>query len=187
MSEESKLCTGHQTTKMMSLKVVHIALWATTLLVPTLGRIVDRCDLAHELLGLGSPRNELSTWVCIAFRESSYNTRAMGPINDYDNSTDHGLFQINNRYWCSPPGTGCGVTCESLRGDDITPQWRCAQIVFRETQVLKNNGFLAWTTYEKHCAGDTSSYIAGCGILTSDDNQRHNAGQFFGSCARTSW
>uniref|UniRef100_A0A0A9XIY9 lysozyme n=1 Tax=Lygus hesperus TaxID=30085 RepID=A0A0A9XIY9_LYGHE len=150
-----------------SLTVV-LALWATVL-APALGRVMDHCDVASTLLRLGAPRNQVSVWVCIAKWESSYNTGAVGPPNS-DGSRDHGLFQINDRYWCSPPGTGCGVSCRSLEGDDIAPQWKCAKRVYKATKLQVGNGFKAWTTYAPHCAGDTSSYVAGCRLSTSDDD-----------------
>ncbi|KAF6201274.1 hypothetical protein GE061_005721 [Apolygus lucorum] len=157
-----------------SLNVVHLALWAVALSATTLGRVMDHCDVASTLLRLGVPRNQVSTWVCIAKWESSYNTGAVGPPNT-DGSRDHGLFQINDRYWCSPPGTGCGVSCKSLETDDIGPQWRCAKRVYKATQHQSGNGFTAWTTYRPHCAGDTSSYVAGCRLSTSDvDVQSHH-------------
>lgn len=51
--------------------------------------------------------------------ESGYNPRAVNSQNS-DGSSDFGLWQINNRFWCSPgpAGTksenGCRATCASL-------------------------------------------------------------------------
>lgn len=45
--------------------------------------------------------------------ESSGNTRALNKANA-DGSIDHGLFQINDRYWCEhgKKGKECNVNCK---------------------------------------------------------------------------
>lgn len=125
-------------------------------LVDVRGRIIERCQLARELRQFGLPCDQIATWVCIAQRESSLDTAAIGRLNT-DGSADHGLFQINDRYWCSPPGTGkgCGITCDRLRTDDIGESVKCLKTVYEETQRLKGNGFEAWMTY-KFCTNPPS-------------------------------
>lgn len=51
--------------------------------------------------------------VCLVEGESSGQTDVVGPPNT-DGSRDHGLFQINDRYWCEDgpnPGKECNVRC----------------------------------------------------------------------------
>lgn len=51
--------------------------------------------------------------VCLVEKESGYRTDAVGKLNG-DGSWDHGLFQVNDRYWCTrdgPPGKECNVSC----------------------------------------------------------------------------
>ncbi|GAB6024888.1 hypothetical protein CHUAL_009998 [Chamberlinius hualienensis] len=98
-------------------------------------RKFERCELAHELLRYSIPRHELPTWLCIVEHESSYDTRARNPYN-YDGSSDHGLFQVNDRYWCSPGGANvCKMPCSNhYIGDDIT----CVKTIYRV------HGYSAW-------------------------------------------
>lgn len=96
----------------------------------------------------------------MAEHESSLNTAALGGPN-VDGSYDHGLFQINDFYWCAPPGPNneCGVTCDALRTDDITAAANCALKIFGV------QGFEAWVAWQNNCRGqDVSQYIAGCNI-----------------------
>lgn len=122
-------------------------------------RTLNRCKLAREMDNLDVPRNELARWVCIAEHESSFRTWVVGPPND-DGSRDHGIFQINDRYWCNPgngerSSNGCRVNCDALRTDHIDRAVRCAQ------QVKKEQGWGAWSVYNRYCSGDLPS-IADC-------------------------
>lgn len=51
--------------------------------------------------------------VCLAKHESNYITGAIN--NNSDGSTDYGIFQINNRWWCSNgsfhSANGCKISC----------------------------------------------------------------------------
>lgn len=61
------------------------------------GKIYNRCELAQELrYKHNMPLNQIHTWVCIAEKESSFDTRAVGRLNA-DGSGDHGLFQVKHR------------------------------------------------------------------------------------------
>lgn len=118
-------------------------------------RVFDRCSLAREMDDLGVPRDELARWVCIAEHESSYRTWIVGPPNS-DGSRDHGIFQINDRYWCLPSdgrrsSNGCNVNCDALRTDSINRAVRCAQ------QVLRAQGWGAWSVYRPKCSGQLPS------------------------------
>lgn len=137
----------------MALKLVALVLFVAV--SSAYAKVYDRCDLARELVNQhGFPQNTVSTWICIVQHESSYNTAAEGHLNT-DGSVDHGLFQINDRYWCSPGGNGCNVACSALQDDNISDDCACAQLIYNQS------GFGAWTTYQ-YCSGDTSSYTQGC-------------------------
>nr|CAD7431002.1 unnamed protein product [Timema monikensis] len=131
------------------------------LLLGVQGRIYDHCELARELRDRHEvPINQIPTWVCIARHESGYNTSA---VNHY--SGDHGLFQISQLFWCSPPGQGwaCGVTCAELEDDDIEDDVVCARRIFRQHQRMSGNGFTAWSVYRSRCTGvNLGEYIEGC-------------------------
>nr|XP_022900216.1 uncharacterized protein LOC111413461 [Onthophagus taurus] len=139
---------------MISLKYVMFIISSITI---TTGKIYDHCELANELLNkYNFPQDQIATWVCIAFKESSYNTAEVS-----EDGHDFGLFQIDNQYWCSPPGTGCGVSCDQLLDDDISDDVKCVKTIFDVTQQETGNGFSAWATYPM-CQDNVNSYIDGC-------------------------
>ncbi|XP_054922196.1 lysozyme-like isoform X2 [Dermacentor andersoni] len=86
-----------------------------TLVTATVGKKFTRCSLSKELARNGIPRGQMANWVCLVNSESGMNTRAMN--RNRDGSVDYGLFQINNRYWCSPgPHNQCRVRCKGTAG-----------------------------------------------------------------------
>ncbi|XP_050302137.1 uncharacterized protein LOC126740241 [Anthonomus grandis grandis] len=127
------------------------------------GKIYQRCELARELRNFDVPENEISTWVCIAKYESLFDTAAMN-----HGSGDHGLFQISELYWCSPPGQGygCNSPCSKFRDDDISDDLQCIRRIYNEHKRISGDGFNAWVVYPLYCKGDTSTYISDC----FDDN-----------------
>ncbi|XP_063236222.1 lysozyme 2-like [Bacillus rossius redtenbacheri] len=143
------------------------------------GKVFTRCELARELRRRhGVPADQVPVWVCIAEHESGYNTSAVGRLGA-DGSGDHGLFQISDLYWCSPPGRGwaCGVSCAELEDDDIADDVACARRVFREHQRLSGNGFAAWAVYRPRCTGvDLGRFVHGCFDDDEGDNSVSSAG-----------
>lgn len=136
---------------------MNIAIVLPLLLVFVEGKIFKNCELAHQLVKYGLPRDQIATWVCIAFRESTYNTEAISYSHCY------GLFQICREWWCSPPGKGCGVKCTQLLDDDIEDDVKCVKTVFEQTRRLTGDGFTAWEVYPM-CknASSSLSYIKDC-------------------------
>lgn len=123
-------------------------------------RVYKRCELAKELKYIHNlPENQISTLICIAKHESNFNTSASNP-----GSGDHGIFQISEKYWCSPygRGSGCNVHCDSLRDTDITDDLKCVEIIYNEHLGISGDGWNAWAVYPIFCKGDTSSYIREC-------------------------
>ncbi|XP_026841034.1 lysozyme 1 [Drosophila persimilis] len=111
------------------------------------------CDLAGQLYILDVPKSELPLWLCIAEFESRFNTHAVGQANA-DGSRDYGLFQISDRFWCSPPNqteyytfNECNVNCTRLLSDDITMAVQCARLIRRQ------QGWTAWSVYGQFCNG----------------------------------
>ncbi|XP_055601532.1 uncharacterized protein LOC129750592 [Uranotaenia lowii] len=128
------------------------------------GKVYDRCELANDLLyKFNFPRNQIATWVCIAYHESTFNTSAEGRLNA-DGSGDHGLFQISDIYWCSPPGNGyaCGLSCDKLKDGDISDDVECVKKIFDEHQRLSGDGYNAWSVYQPYCKGKSDSFTQGC-------------------------
>jgi hypothetical protein len=134
-------------------------------------KVYERCELAKELKEVHNiSEDQIATWVCIAQHESQFNTSAVGHLNG-DGSGDHGLFQISDLYWCSPPGKGwaCGVSCVDLEDDDIKDDVVCVKRIYRQHQRLTGDGFTAWAVYGQHCSNKDSvvKYVDGCdGLVT---------------------
>ncbi|XP_026471311.1 lysozyme-like [Ctenocephalides felis] len=125
-----------------------IVLFFAVALVATMAeaKIFTRCGLAQELLKQGFPKTKLDHWVCLVEAESSRNTAAVGPANS-NGSRDYGLFQINNKYWCSNgvAGKDCNVKCEDLTTNDITKASKCAKLIYQR------HGFTAWYGWQAKC------------------------------------
>ncbi|XP_070492503.1 lysozyme c-1-like [Chironomus tepperi] len=111
-------------------------------------KIYSKCELARRMYNAGFSRKTLPDWMCLVDAESSFNTKAINRVN-VDGSSDYGIFQINDRYWCYP-GTGCSVDCPSLMNDDIEASMRCAKIIYNDRY---SNGFNAWTGWKNKCRG----------------------------------
>ncbi|CAG0918517.1 unnamed protein product [Notodromas monacha] len=135
------------------------------------GRVFERCELARTLRdNYGFGRENLGDYddlnlfvlgVCLAFYESSLDTSKRGGPNT-DGSYDHGLFQINDGYWCYPPDqyADCNVACDNLRNDDITDDIACVRLIFQR------HGFDAWYGWLNNCKGTNveANWVADCNI-----------------------
>lgn len=148
---------------------MHVAMsaaawWTCALFALASARIYERCELARDLQSLGVEQEHLSTWVCIAFHESRFDTAAN---NRY--SGDHGILQISELYWCGP-GKACEVSCSALRDDNITDDLQCAQKIYEEHTRLQGNGFLAWVVYPQHCKHNTKKYLSDCNSTYHKDS-----------------
>lgn len=150
--------------------------FALTTMVDINAKVYKKCELARELLVQHEfPKSQIATWVCIAYRESRLNTSA---VNEY--SGDHGLFQINQNFWCSPPGKGqaCGISCTSLEDDDIEDDVACVKRIFRAHKRISGNGFTAWHVYAYYCKDEAKvgEYIKGCFDDDDDDDVKDAKG-----------
>ncbi|XP_041988125.1 lysozyme-like [Aricia agestis] len=122
---------------------------AVAILATCEGVTFTRCQLVHQLRKHGFPEAKMRDWVCLVENESSRTTSKVGPVNS-NRSRDYGLFQINDKYWCSntkTPGKDCNVTCADLLTDDITKAASCAKKIFQR------HGFNAWYGWKNHCQG----------------------------------
>ncbi|XP_068632330.1 lysozyme-like [Battus philenor] len=119
---------------------------------------LSRCELVRELRKQGFPENKMRDWVCLVEKESSRRTDVISKPNA-NGSRDYGLFQINDRYWCSTtnkPGKDCNVTCMQLVTDDITKASACAKKIFQR------HGFDAWYGWKNGCRGKPLPDISLC-------------------------
>ncbi|XP_037795167.1 lysozyme C [Penaeus monodon] len=147
------------------MRVLPLALLVGLLAVSD-AKVFRKCEFA-ELLETRYylSRNDIKNWVCIAEFESSFNTAAIN--RNRNRSTDYGIFQINNKYWCgSDYGKNvCGIPCSDLMSDDITAAVRCAETVRRDTERYKGRGkgYTAWVAYNSKCKNrDLDQYMAEC-------------------------
>ncbi|CAG9761742.1 unnamed protein product [Ceutorhynchus assimilis] len=129
-------------------------------------KIYERCELARELRNFDLPEDEVPTWICIAEHESNFDTGAMNL-----GSGDHGLFQISEIYWCSPPGYGCNSPCSKFRDENIADDLQCIRRIYNEHTRISGNGFDAWVVYPLHCKNITYDFIQDC----FDENAPYNS------------
>jgi hypothetical protein len=84
----------------------------------------------------GIPEAKVAAMTCTAFYESSWNPSATN--HNTNGSTDFGLFQVNNNYWCSDPS-------------ECTPQidriLRCGLVSFRSSACLLSRTWATLRTY----------------------------------------
>ncbi|CAK1540730.1 unnamed protein product [Leptosia nina] len=133
----------------IKMKLALVLLLAAVAIFDTEAKTFTRCDLVRELRNQGFPEDDLRNWVCLVESESSRSTSAVSKKNK-NGSRDYGLFQINDKYWCSTkknPGKDCNVLCSQLITDDITKASTCAKKIF------KRHGFDAWYGWKSHCQG----------------------------------
>ncbi|XP_072938934.1 lysozyme-like [Epargyreus clarus] len=131
----------------MKYAVVLVALFAVFL--QSEAKQLSRCQLVHELRNQGFPEAQMRDWVCLVEHESSRRTHKIGTVNK-NGSRDYGLFQINDKYWCSKtstPGKDCNLTCNDVITDDITKASTCAK------KIYKRHGFRAWYGWINNCQG----------------------------------
>ncbi|XP_054859885.1 lysozyme C, milk isozyme-like [Eublepharis macularius] len=127
-------------------------------------RVFKRCELATILRNAGLDGYygySLGNWLCMAYYESNFNSRAVGRPNS-DGSRDYGIFQINSRWWCSNgqgrTANACHTSCSNFVNDDISDDIECAKRVVRDP-----NRMGAWVAWRKHCKGrNLSGWTAGC-------------------------
>ncbi|KAI8422770.1 hypothetical protein MSG28_006515 [Choristoneura fumiferana] len=118
----------------------------------------NRCQLVRELRAQGFPEDKMRDWVCLVENESHSRTHQLGRVNK-NGSRDYGLFQINDKYWCSKTGTAgkdCNVTCADVTTDDISKASKCAKKIF------KRHGFMAWYGWRNHCQNKPLPDISSC-------------------------
>ncbi|XP_012157232.1 uncharacterized protein LOC105664879 isoform X1 [Ceratitis capitata] len=125
-------------------------------------KVFDRCELAQVLHNKHRlDLHEVATWTCIAQHSSDFNTEAYaGGLA----GGSHGLFQISDVYWCSPPGKGfaCNLPCERLRDADLTDDLSCLRIIYDEHQRLSGDGYNAWNAYQQFCRHGVEQYVQDC-------------------------
>ncbi|XP_036154900.1 lysozyme C, milk isozyme-like [Myotis myotis] len=127
-------------------------------------KVFSKCELARQLKAHGMDGfhgYSLANWVCMAEHESSFNTRAFNGRNS-NGSSDYGIFQLNNQWWCKdnkfPSENACNIMCSKFLDDNISDDINCIKRVVRDP-----NGMSAWVAWVNHCKNrNLSQYLAGC-------------------------
>lgn len=142
-------------------------------------KVWNKCDLADYLYTYqgshavidGDDRRSchyLSNWLCLVEHESNYNDQAVNDQNS-NGSSDYGLYQINNYFWCTEAGAttnnDCNIDCAQLHSGDILDDTACTDKIF------DIHGFDAWYGWKdncKHCAngGCIDEYLRDCSVRT---------------------
>ncbi|XP_045166373.1 lysozyme-like [Mercenaria mercenaria] len=126
-----------------------------------------KCQVVKALRDQGVPDSELKDWLCLVDKESSYkyNAEHTNYKDGSVDSIDYGIFQLNDKYWCSDSGGysgkicwrlntyGCDDKCKTFKDSDISNDAYCA------VRVKKCKGFEEWVGWRNKCKGkDLSSY-----------------------------
>ena len=79
---------------------------------PVHGKKFSMCKVARQMKDAGFQEKYLPDWMCLINSESAFDSAAMNRVNT-DGSYDWGLYQINDKYWCSRTGKGgeCNINC----------------------------------------------------------------------------
>ncbi|XP_067135997.1 lysozyme c-1-like [Centruroides vittatus] len=121
------------------------------------GKVYKRCEMASILARNGIPRNQIPNWICLIRHESNFNSRATN--RNRNGSKDYGIFQINDLYWCAPPGRNneCKIRCSKFLDNNIRDDIKCAKLIY------KRHKFNAWYGWKNRCRGkNMRSYVRGC-------------------------
>ncbi|XP_013777356.1 alpha-lactalbumin A-like [Limulus polyphemus] len=124
------------------------------------GKVYDRCELARELNEVYKfPQEDIPKWLCLLYWESKYETTSYRTLSD--GSANHGLFQINDRYWCqsanrSPSSNVCQLSCDRLRDDDIYDDVNCV------LEMFHRHRFHFWPSSFGKCTGNLTDWVTPC-------------------------
>ncbi|XP_053150712.1 lysozyme C, milk isozyme-like [Hemicordylus capensis] len=125
-------------------------------------KIFGRCELARVLKdhGMDGFRGySLANWVCMAFFESGFDTKAIE--KNEDQSQDFGIFQISSDWWCKadiPSENLCYISCNELLNSNIEDDILCAKRIAADPQ-----GMEAWDKWKTHCQHkDLKKWVNGC-------------------------
>lgn len=131
-------------------------------------KVYEKCELAKELSEVhGMSWEDVATYVCIAERQSNFNTQAVGEGLYY------GMYQMSSEFWCDNyyAGKACNLHCSSLIDDDISDDLSCMRTIIEEHERISGNGFSAWPS-GRQCQSLGTNYIAECSSIES--NQVHS-------------
>ncbi|XP_047644549.1 alpha-lactalbumin [Phacochoerus africanus] len=114
-----------------------------------------KCELSQVLKDMdGYGDITLPEWICTIFHISGYDTKTIVHDND---STEYGLFQINNKMWCRDNQIQskniCGISCDKFLDDDLTDDMMCAK------KILDNEGIDYWLAHKALCSEKLDQWL----------------------------
>ncbi|MBZ3879010.1 Alpha-lactalbumin [Sciurus carolinensis] len=119
-----------------------VSLFLMSILFPAMqAKLYTKCELSEVLKDMdGYGGITVPEWVCIIFHSSGYDTQTIVKNKD---STEYGLFQIGNKFWCgssqNPQSRNfCDISCDKFLDDDLTDDKMCAK------KILDNKGIDYW-------------------------------------------
>ncbi|XP_006902555.1 PREDICTED: alpha-lactalbumin-like [Elephantulus edwardii] len=116
----------------------------------------DKCELAQKLKDMDGYKDiSLSEWICIIFHMSGCDPQAK--INN-NGSTDYGLFQISNKYWCRddniPQSSNiCNISCNKFLDDDLEDDKMCAK------KIVDIKGIDYWLAHKPLCSDKLEQWV----------------------------
>ncbi|KAM4883173.1 alpha-lactalbumin [Thomomys bottae] len=121
----------------------------------TQAKQLTKCELPQTLKDLdGYGGITLPKWACIIFHTSGFDTQAMVKNNG---STEYGLFQISNNFWCKssqiPQSRNvCDMACDKLLDDDLTDDVACVK------KILDSKGIDYWLAHKALCTEELEQW-----------------------------
>jgi C-type lysozyme/alpha-lactalbumin family len=115
-------------------------------IIPDANFDYKKCELAKDMMGSHRFNQSLiSTFICIAIHESNLNESF---VANYDEFSKYGLFQIDDRDFCSTNTEihECDVHCAHLNDNNNDNDFECALFVHSK------RGFNYWPSYSQHCS-----------------------------------
>ncbi|XP_049738980.1 alpha-lactalbumin [Elephas maximus indicus] len=115
-----------------------------------------KCELSQVLKDIdGYAGITLPEFTCTIFHISGYDTQTI--VNN-NGSTEYGLFQISNKYWCRdhqiPQSRNiCDISCDNFLDDDLTDDMMCAK------KILDSKGIDYWLAHKPLCSEKLEQWL----------------------------
>ncbi|XP_008568909.1 PREDICTED: alpha-lactalbumin [Galeopterus variegatus] len=115
-----------------------------------------KCELSQVLKDMdGRGGITLPEWICTIFHISGYDTQTIVSNNG---STEYGLFQISDKFWCRsnhiPQSRNlCNIACDQFLDDDLTDDMMCAK------KILDNKGMDYWLAHKPLCSEKLEQWL----------------------------
>uniref|UniRef100_A0A8B9W833 Alpha-lactalbumin n=1 Tax=Bos mutus grunniens TaxID=30521 RepID=A0A8B9W833_BOSMU len=139
---------------------------------------LTKCEVFRELKDLkGYGGVSLPEWVCTTFHTSGYDTQAIVQNND---STEYGLFQINNKIWCkddqNPHSSNiCNISCDKFLDDDLTDDIMCVSLPEWVCTTFHTSGYDTQAIVQNNDSTEYGLFQINNKIWCKDDQNPHSS------------